>query len=153
MPPFGEFVGGAANPLFARLGKLTCNTKEVDSPNSPVFCVDADSSGDVAVLVEPLEVLPVVELLPVPLEVLDAPVDFPLVEGVPVPLAPVFVPLPPAVELVALVEPVELLSLELLSLELSDDLRKTTDRRSVSIRRNKARATCERSISTCPICE
>ena len=34
--------------------------------------------------------------------------------------------------------------------EVSAASRNTTERRSVSIRRNSARATCERSISTCP---
>ena len=90
-----------------------------------------------------LDELPV-ELLPVVLESLDPVVplvDEPLLSDVP----PVFP---------------EVLLDELVSLELDDESssvddesgesRNTTERRSVSIRRNKARATCERSISTCP---
>lgn len=139
MPAVGEFAVAAANPLFARLGRLTCNTNEAESPDRPVFCVEYFSSGAVVVPVELLDEL----LLPVPLDVLDDPVD----DGVPEPLDPVLGVLPLAVV------PVELLLELALSLELNGALRKTTERRSVSIRRNKARATCERSISTCPICE
>ena len=89
------------------------------------------------------------ELLPeVPLALELEPLD---------PVAPlVDEPLPPDVLPVL----AEVLLDELVSLELDDESssvddesgesRNTTERRSVSIRRNKARATCERSISTWP---
>ena len=74
------------------------------------------------------------------------------VEPVPAPVPPVppVEPVePPEVELELLVPPLELLS----SVELNGALRKTTERRSVLIRQNNMRATCARSISTCPTSE
>ncbi len=136
----------AADKVDARLGKLKCKTRFSVSPNTPVFCVEYVS------VVVVLDELPV-EPLP---EVLLPEVLLPLVELEP--LDPV-VPLEDE-PLLSEVLPVlaEVLLDELVSLELDDESssvddesgesRNTTERRSVSIRRNNARATCERSIST-----
>ena len=85
------------------------------------------------VVVVPVEVLPVLELVP-------------LVDE---PLAPVSSEVPDVPLLVELVP----LELDAEPSSVDDDSavsRNTTERRSISIRRNNARATCERSISTWP---
>ena len=72
------------------------------------------------------------------------------VEPLSVVLAPLVDELPP---LDVLLDELVLLELDRESSSVEDDSgesRNTTERRSVSIRRNKARATCERSISTWP---
>ena len=126
-----------------RLGKLTCSTSVCDSPNRPDFCVD---------VVSPLSVVPLVRLL---VDVLPVDVD-PDVEEVPVPVE-VLVPVVDEVfvePLAVLLELEEVLLLDVLELsELSGVLRKTTERRSISMRRKIARANCERSISIWPIVE
>ena len=132
-----ELLAGA---LAMRLGKLTCSTSVCDSPYRPDFCVVVDSPLSVVLLVRLLvDVDPVVEEVavpvPVPVDVLVPVVDEVLVELLAAPL-------------------VEVLLLDVLELpELSGVVRKTTERRSISMRRKIARASCERSISTWPVIE
>ena len=147
----GTFVDAEllAGALAMRLGKLTCNTSICDSPNRPDFCVDVDS---------PLLVVPPVRLL-VELAPVEVVPDDPEVDAVPVLVpVPVEVLVPVVDEVFAELLPVvlfdDVLLLDVLEFpELSGVLRKTTERRSISIRRKIARASCERSISTWPVIE
>ena len=134
-----ETLPFATDKVDARLGKLKCTTRFCESPNTPVFCVEY-----VSVVVVLDELLPEVLEVPVPLE-LD-PLD-PVVPPDDELLLPDVLPVLPDVLLDELVSP-ELDDEPSSVDDWSGESRNTTERRSVSIRRNKARATCERSIST-----